>query len=95
MKILETIKGATAKVVAFLKSLIISVTKDKLLHFLAGLLIAYFVGLLNPLWGLGAAIVAGCTKELYDAFTSTNKAEWLDLVASAVGGAVGMMMAIF
>ena len=39
---------------------------DKKLHLLAGLAIAIIFGWHNPLIGLGAGIIAGVAKEIYD-----------------------------
>ena len=40
--------------------------QDKKLHLLAGLGIAIIFGWQNPLIGLGAGIIAGVAKEVYD-----------------------------
>ena len=40
--------------------------QDKKLHLLAGIVIAIIFGWQNPLIGLGAGIIAGIAKEIYD-----------------------------
>lgn len=64
---------------------------DKLLHFLAGGLIAANVGLFvdDPVAGLGAAIIAGLVKEAYDAHSETGTPEVMDLVWTIIGGFLG------
>ena len=75
-------------------SKVLAIGKDKIWHFVAGLFIAFFIGLISPKAGIIAAVLAGAAKELYDAFSKKGTAEWLDLVATAIGGAIGMVMAI-
>jgi len=64
-------------------------TKDKLLHFGAGILVAAFFTLASgrPLVGLAAAAIAGIAKETYDA-SHGGTVEALDAVATFVGGAL-------
>lgn len=64
--------------------------KDKILHFLAGLSIALFVGLVlwNPWIGLMAGIVAGIAKELiWDLWLKKGTPEFMDFLATFLGGA--------
>lgn len=67
---------------------------DKLLHFLAGALVALAGALLfNPAAGVVGAIVAGALKEAYDIRAGTVDAG--DFVVTAMGGAVcGLALAI-
>jgi uncharacterized protein YfiM (DUF2279 family) len=64
--------------------------QDKQLHFAAGMLVALFVGVVTtPYVGLLAAAIIGAAKEAYDYKTGLGTAEWLDFVATVVGGSVG------
>lgn len=70
-------------------TLVNKVPKDKLLHFVVGLLIAAFCALTLKwgLWCIIPAIVFGLLKELFDWWT-TRVMEWWDFGATAIGGAV-------
>lgn len=70
-------------------TLVNKVPKDKLLHFVMGLLIAAFCALTLKwgLWSIIPAIVFGILKELFDWWT-TKTVEWWDFGATAIGGAV-------
>jgi len=69
-------------------SFIGKVPKDKLLHFIAGLVIAAFAALVL---GMKAcfipALFAGLLKEFFDLWT-TDKWDWGDIVATLAGGLV-------
>lgn len=67
-----------------------TIPRDKKLHFLAGLIIAFVVGLiLSPIEGIGLAIAAGVFKECYDSFYKETKFDIADMIATWIGGAVG------
>jgi len=65
-------------------------TKDKLLHFGAGILVAAFFTLASgkPLVGLVAAAIAGIAKETYDKKRG-GPFDLLDLLATIIGGGAG------
>ena len=67
--------------------------KDKLLHFVAGLICAAFVYLitLNLTLAIGASVILGIAKEVYDS-RGHGTVEVLDAVATAVGGVVGVIL---
>lgn len=66
-----------------------SIPADKLLHFVAGMLIAGVVGLIPCFanYALIVAVIAGVAKEVYDEF-SYGGWDSLDLLYTAIGGAV-------
>lgn len=69
--------------------------KDKLYHFIAGVIIALIFGLINPVLGLGMAVLAGLLKDVvWDKFLKKGTFEVLDIFFTAVGGVIGMVVAI-
>ena len=65
------------------------IPKDKQYHFLSGLIIAILGGvIIDPITGIGLAIVAGIAKECYDDH-SYGKYDIADMIATWIGGAVG------
>lgn len=66
-----------------------SIAADKLLHFIAGMLIAGIVGIIPCFanYALVVAVIAGVAKEVYDEF-SYGGWDSLDLLYTAIGGAV-------
>ena len=62
--------------------------QDKANHLAYGLAIFCIVGLVSPIAGLAAAVIAGALKEAYDS-TGRGNVEFLDFVATAAGGAIG------
>ncbi len=65
---------------------------DKVLHAVAGYIIALIIGILNPWLGLAAAIAIGAAKEIiYDKMLGKGTADILDFAATAGGGLVGFI----
>jgi len=71
-----------------------TIPKDKLLHFVAGLICATFVYLIfeNLTLAIGASVILGIAKEVYDS-RGHGTVEVLDAVATIVGGVVGAILA--
>lgn len=71
--------------------------RDKLLHFAAGLGLALLAGwLLLPWMGLLFAGCAAVVKELYDYLDpEDNKADFLDLLVTLLGGWAGMIFLLY
>jgi hypothetical protein len=69
------------------------IPKDKLLHFVAGLICATFVYLitLNLTLAIGASVILGIGKEIYDS-RGHGTVEVLDAVATGLGGVVGAVL---
>ena len=70
-------------------TLVNKVPKEKLLHFVMGLLIAAFCALVlnwGP-WCILPAIAFGALKELFDWWT-TKVVEWWDFGATSIGGLI-------
>jgi uncharacterized membrane protein YeaQ/YmgE (transglycosylase-associated protein family) len=68
--------------------------KDKLLHLIAGFVIA-LVGtmLFDKITGLGLAVIAGAFKEIYDYHNpKKHSVEFLDFIATVVGGVIIMIL---
>ena len=66
-----------------------SIQADKLLHFIAGMLIAGVVGIIPCFanYALIVAAVAGVAKEAYDQYSYGGWC-WYDLLYTVIGGAV-------
>lgn len=66
-----------------------TIQADKLLHFIAGMLIAGGVGIIPCFanYAFIVAVVAGVAKEVYDEF-SYGGWDSIDLLYTAIGGAV-------
>lgn len=66
-----------------------SIQADKLLHFIAGMLIAGVIGIIPRFanYALIVAVVAGVAKEAYDQY-SYDVWCWHDLLYTVIGGAV-------
>lgn len=76
-------------------SLIGKVPYDKLLHFIAGLIIAAIFALpLHMKVCIVPVIFAAFIKEFFDLWT-TDKWEWWDFGATCLGGLVIQILAIF
>ena len=67
---------------------------DKIYHLVAGFLIALIFGLINPVFGLALAIIAGVGKEIYDKKIKKSVIDPLDVIATVVGGVLGTGLAI-
>jgi len=65
---------------------LINTPKDKLLHLLAGAIIAGMVVIALPLYiALAAAVLAGAVKEAVDYF-GHGTPEWMDFICTSLGG---------
>ena len=74
------------KIWDWIVALICKVPYDKLLHFIAGLIIAAFFGItLKMKAAIVPVIFAGFIKEFFDKWT-TEKWEWWDFAATCIGG---------
>ena len=71
-----------------------SVPKDKVMHFCAGLALSMLAGLLyTPFWGLATAAVVGALKEIiWDWLLKKGTPELLDFVATVAGGVLGAVI---
>jgi len=66
---------------------------DKAKHFLACLLIAFWVGLFfGAWWGIVASVAAGVGKEAYDSRPGGTGWDWWDIAADGVGTSVGSLL---
>ena len=68
--------------------LVLAVPQDKMLHFVAGLILgAFFTIACHFPAPLVAALAFGALKEAFDYWT-TGEVDWWDLVATCIGGLV-------
>ena len=71
--------------------LLLSIPKDKLLHFIAGMLIAMIVSLFTTslMVVIGIVVGAGVAKEvIWDAFIMKGYISLLDILATVLGGLI-------
>ena len=68
--------------------------QDKLKHLLAGIGISLVFGVqFSPLIGLITAAIVGALKEIiWDGFLKRGTPEWLDFLATCLGGAIGSLI---
>ena len=65
---------------------------DKMIHMMAGLVIALLFGwLYDPLIGLAASVVAGIAKEVWD-YCGHGTPDFGDVLATAEGGVIGCIL---
>ena len=96
------------KILSKLFNTIIGVTKDKLLHFICGLLVTQIViavvsAIFNPSYGVAiigliVGVVAGIIKEIYYNNHERHSIQFNDFIANFIGalsGFVLMVIAIF
>ena len=68
---------------------------DKIYHLVAGFIISLIFGLINPVLGLGMAVLAGLFKDvIWDKFLKKGTFEVLDIFFTGIGGVIGMVVAI-
>lgn len=69
-----------------------AVSADKLLHFIAGLLMMIVLYLLSDIFtAFCITVVIGIAKEIYDMFTDGTFDVW-DLVSTFIGSAIGCLI---
>jgi len=70
------------------------IEQDKILHFIAGIVVCIIVALIfrNPLYGLIASVLAGIAKEAWDHY-DYGKIDFLDCLATWIGGIAGYIVA--
>lgn len=67
--------------------------KDKLLHLIAGFVIAIVFGMINPFLGLSLAVIAGAAKEIvWDLYLGKGTYEVMDFVWTFIGGSIGFII---
>ena len=67
---------------------------DKIYHLVVGFAISLIFGFINPVLGLALAIIAGVGKEIYDKKIKNSVIDPLDVIATVVGGVLGIGFAI-
>ena len=67
--------------------------RDKILHFIAGAVIACIFSLgFNPLVGVAAGVFAGAAKEVRDKYTAGATVDFMDFVVTVVGAAIAALL---
>ena len=76
-------------------ALIYKVPYDKLLHFIAGLLIATLCALVFNwgAWCIAPVVVFAAAKEVFDRWT-TGVMDWKDFLATVVGGLIILLFVL-
>lgn len=70
------------------------ISHDKALHIIAGV-IAFAVGnFLGLDYAIAAVVLAAVTKEIADWWTGKGTPEWMDIVYTIAGGALGFLCTI-
>ena len=65
---------------------------DKQAHFYFGAALCFAIGILiDPMWGLVAAGLAGAAKEIWDRL-GNGTPDWMDLAATVLGGVVAFIV---
>ena len=92
------------KILSKLFKAIIEVSKDKLLHFIFGLLITQIVivvvsTIFNPSYGVAiigliVGIVAGIIKEIYDNNHEGHSIQFSDFIANFIGALSGFVLMV-
>lgn len=68
---------------------------DKFYHFCAGMMIYIFFNIFFNNWlPIIPVIVIGAAKEAYDYYSKKGNPEWLDFIATVVGGAVVLLLTL-
>lgn len=62
-----------------------SIPHDKLLHFIAGIIISLIFSVITPYIALISAALFGIIKEIYDKI-SYGGFSWMDFLATSLGG---------
>ena len=92
------------KILSKLFNAIIEVSKDKLLHFICGLIITQIVivvvsAIFNPSYGVAiigliVGIVAGIIKEIYDNNHERHSIQFNDFIANFIGALSGFVLMV-
>lgn len=68
---------------------------DKFYHFCAGMMIYIFFNIFFNNWlSIIPVIVIGAGKEVYDYYSKKGNPEWLDFIATVIGGAVILLLTL-
>lgn len=92
------------KIIEKIINVISGVGKDKLLHFIAGLLITQIVydvwcliinkSYIGIIVGFIIAVIIGVLKEIYDKHHKGHSFEWYDMLAANIGALLGAIILI-
>lgn len=67
--------------------------RDKVKHLIAGIILGLLGTFIHPYLGVGAAIVAGGAKEIWDS-RGNGTPELMDFIYTVAGGALGSIVII-
>lgn len=82
------------KIYEWIVSLLNKIRRDRLYHFICGLIFAAFfcIVLKMGFWCFWPVIIIGFIKEFIDNFKEGGEFDWIDLLATVIGG---LVIAIF
>lgn len=69
----------------------INIPHDKLLHYVAGTLIYGLCSLFIGLYAIGIVFIVAVCKEVYDYVSKKGTPEYMDIIATVLGGLVVML----
>ena len=69
-------------------------SRDKLLHYTVGTLLYVATYWLMGYWALVVVIVAAVGKEVYDKVSGKGTPEWLDAIATVIGGIICLIISM-
>lgn len=68
---------------------------DKVYHFFAGMMIYIFSNIFFNTWlSILPVIVIGAAKEVYDYYSGKGNPEWLDFIATFIGGLFVLLLSL-
>ena len=66
---------------------------DKIYHLIAGMIITLAIGIIDPIVGFIASVVAGLVKEvIYDKLMKKGTFEWMDFAFTCIGGGLAFVL---
>jgi general stress protein CsbA len=68
---------------------------DKFYHFFAGMMVYIFSNIFFNDWlSMLSVIIIGGAKEAYDYYSGKGNPEWLDFIATVIGGLVVLLLSL-
>lgn len=73
-----------------------NIPKDKLLHFIAGVVVYLIANVFtDPFNAVAISVLIGALKEIYDSFDSKRTPDVFDFIATCLGGISGFLISYF
>ncbi len=67
------------------------IQKDKIYHFMSGLILSFIGGIIHP-FGIITGFIAGIIKEFYDYYHPKHTFDIWDCIATFIGAIVGVYL---